>query len=661
MNTKIKLRSLTLHNFKGVRDLIIYFEGLKGIYGKNKTGKTSIVDAFMWLLFGKDSTDRKDFEIKTLDSNNNVIPNIDHEVSADIQVGEQVITLRRTLRENWVKKRGTTIAEFQGNETLYFWNDVPLKQSEYQAKVSSIVDESLFKLITNPLYFSTTMKWQDRRQVLFSMAPSVSNEYILDSIATFDNKTQIGDITNMLNQGKSLVEYKKEISAKKKKLKDELLLIPSRIDEASRSMPEVQDWLEIEAQVTNLNNSIQRLNKSKEDQSSALNEQNLIALNRQRELNGLKQDLQTLIHGLSRTKNSDLQKLNDERENVKHSLSSILFDIERGESRKVSIDTEIETITATNNKLREQWAIVNERTLVIPNDATCCPACKRELESDQISDITTTLTANFNEAKARELKTISEKGKFNSTRIEDLKLELQSIENNFIEKSGKRDHLRDKESELTLHIQDLNNTTPVETEDITMLRAKIQGFEIPQATTPDFQAVNNEILGLQNNVRVLESRLNNRNQIKKINERITELKTQESTMSQELATLENTEFVIDAFNKRKIDMMVESVNSRFKYVKFKLFKEQINGGLDECCEALIDGVPYSDANTASKVNAGLDIINALCEYHGVSAPIFIDNRESVNELIPVQSQVINLFVTETDDTLRFERNQTQTA
>lgn len=117
-------------------------------------------------------------------------------------------------------------------------------------------------------------------------------------------------------------------------------------------------------------------------------------------------------------------------------------------------------------------------------------------------------------------------------------------------------------------------------------------------------------------------------------------------MAQQIANVEKEQFVIENFIKAKVDALENVVNSKFKFVKFKMFDELINGGVVECCEVLVDGVPYRDCNTASKINAGIDVINELSEYYSVSAPIFLDNRESVTNVIPTKSQLINLFVAE---------------
>jgi len=209
----VKIVKLSLLNFKGIRNLEIQVSEKQKIYGDNRTGKTTLVDAFTWLLFGKDSTDRKDFNIKTLDSENNVIEKLDHEVTGAFEVNNETIVLRRVFREKWVTRRGSETPELQGHETLFFWNDVPLQAGEYQAKVDSIISEQTLKMITSPLYFNS-LKWQDRRNILTTIAGNVSDTDIAGSRKDFQELLAIMG-------SKSLEEYKKELAAKRKSLTDE--------------------------------------------------------------------------------------------------------------------------------------------------------------------------------------------------------------------------------------------------------------------------------------------------------------------------------------------------------------------------------------------------------------------------------------------------------
>ena len=115
-------------------------------------------------------------------------------------------------------------------------------------------------------------------------------------------------------------------------------------------------------------------------------------------------------------------------------------------------------------------------------------------------------------------------------------------------------------------------------------------------------------------------------------------------VSKQIADLEQSIFTAESFEKAKSDMVEDKVNELFKVVRFRMFTKQINGGIAPDCEILINGVPFSDANTASQINAGIEIINILCSHYSVSAPIFVDNRESCTVIIPTKSQLINLVV-----------------
>ena len=139
----------------------------------------------------------------------------------------------------------------------------------------------------------------------------------------------------------------------------------------------------------------------------------------------------------------------------------------------------------------------------------------------------------------------------------------------------------------------------------------------------------------------------------KIQAKIEQYKEQEKELAAEYEKAEKILDLCDEYTKLYTNLVSSRINDLFKNVDFTLFETQINGGIVETCEATVNGVPYSDVNNAGKINAGLDIINVLSEHIGINTPIFIDNAESVNELIEVKSQVIRLTVS-TDKTLRIE-------
>ena len=140
-----------------------------------------------------------------------------------------------------------------------------------------------------------------------------------------------------------------------------------------------------------------------------------------------------------------------------------------------------------------------------------------------------------------------------------------------------------------------------------------------------------------------------------IDERIAQLQAEQKEIGQKVADQEQMLYLLEEFIRFKLNKVSESINSHFKTVNFKLFEMQLNGGMKDCCECTVNGVPYSTLNSGHRIVAGLDIIRSLSELYGVSVPIFVDNAESLNEFnVPdMDAQLILLSVSE-DKQLKVE-------
>ena len=657
---KIQLKSLTLRNFKGVREFKASFDHVTNIYGRNEAGKTTLFDSFLWLFFGKDSTDRKDFNIKTLDSNNNAYQRLEHEVSGIIDVDGQEILLKKIYKEKWVKKRGETTPEFAGHDTSYYWNEVPMQQKEFDQKIAALVNENLFKLITNTTYFNS-VKWQDRRAVLLQMAGKIDESDVLDSIANISNKTQIGQLTNALKAGKSIEEFKKEISAKKKKLKDDLTLIPSRIDEAKRVMPEEKDFEEIEFAIKTITNDFELVESMITDKSKAQKE----TQNKVIDLMNKKQNLRRLMMDIEFGEKSKVQERKHAREqNIaarKRELSLLQDNLNQSRSSYLRTKEEIEAVQKKSTDLRAEWTNINESSIQFDDNDFSCPTCKRDFPTEQINDKKVEMSENFNRNKSEKLSAINSQGMGNKNKLEDLGSRLNNLEaegNDIKEKIAiietaikdiEAEHLRLSENDDAELIKSIGSNSQYQQakSDSESLQLKI---DMP-ADVEDNSSLIERKRDLQQQLDSLKRQLSEKGLREKQESRIGELQSQEVTWSQELADLEGAEFVIDSYTKSKMDLLEQRINGKFKLVKFKMFEQQINGGQTETCTTLVNGVPYTDVNTAGKIQAGLDIINALSDHYNVYGPVWVDNRESVTNLPETYSQLINLIVSPEHESL----------
>ena len=664
----ITLKRLTLVNFKGVRNLTLDFNHVTNIFGDNGTGKTTVFDSFMFLLFGKDSTDRKDFEIKTLDKNNKVIPQIEHEVSAVIEVNGEEIVIKRILKENWVKKRGSLDAEFSGNVTEYFWNEVPKQQKEYQDKIASILDETVFKMITNPLAFNS-MKWPDKRSALIELVGNVS-----DAVIAGNDKMFVDLLAKLTN--KTMDEYKKQLAVQRKLLNDNIKSIPTRVDEVSRNTPEALDFENLKKEKTVLENSLESIQSQIDDKTKAfdtiLERRNTVA----NEVFEIKSKLQNIEFETKQTINRSIHTGTSEIDHLNKELTLKKGELQSYENGLTSLGVKLndlkyqyQCLTDDIADKRTEWVTENERELSFNDTHFACPTCKRDFEASDVEAKKEELKNNFIKTKNDNLLKISAEGKSLSEQKSAVENEIKGLE---IRIENGNESVKSVLMEIMNIEEKINHTSTTsknsEPQDETVLvqkeldrNADYQNLKIvlaeKETALQNHESINvDDLKSAKSSVEAEIAEINRNlaieDQIKSSNKRIEELQGQESSLAQQISDLEKEQFVIDKFIKRKIDTLESLINEKFSFVKFKLFETQINGAEVECCHTLIDGVPFSDANTASKINAGLDIINTLCEYYKITAPIFIDNRESIVNIIDCKSQIVNLIVSKPDKKLR---------
>jgi len=663
---KVKIKKLSLLNFKGIKNLTINFDDNTNIYGDNGTGKTTLFDAFTWLMFGKDSSDRKDFEIKTLDAHNVVIPKIDHEVTGELLVNDEPVLLKRVFREKWVKTKGRLEAEFSGNETLYYWNDVPMSQKEYQSKVDGILDEKVFKLITSPTAFNQ-LKWQDRRDVLVKVAGDIS-----DSDLAQGNGDYMALVAQLSN--KSLEEFKKQIAATIKKAKDDIKMIPTRIDEVERSKPDPVDADDINKEIAYKEEELQQIDNQRLDQSKAFDEVIRKRNFNQDQIFKFKSREKTIHFEISEQVKIELSATSSDAGKIERQIA--LKESEELKPSEVKLERMIdekkellEKINSYENiikTLRKAWEVENAKQFSFNDDGAICPCCGRTLDADAVESQKSELQEKFNSNKKRILDQINVDGQAVAGKKQAAEADVQALTEritagyDYISKINAE--LADLRSSLQEHAsrpqqkinpEELTAIYISENAELKSLAIKIQELESVTFDLPQQNAdLTERKAELQQDIRKLQDMIKVNDQITAANSRISELQKEEKMLAQSIANIEKQQYIIENFIKLKVDTIEEKINQKFSFVKFKLFDVQINGGMIECCEALIKGVPFSDANTASKINAGIDIINTLCDFYNTSAPIFIDNRESVVKLIESPSQIINLFVSPDDKKLR---------
>lgn len=648
---EIIILRLTLLNFKGIRSLTVDFdEHETNIYGANAAGKTTVFDAFRWVLFGKDCQDRKDFNIKTIGADGKPIERLPHEVTADLVVDGEQITLKKCYVEKWAKKRGSAEETFSGHAVECYYNDVPCSVKEYEAKVSEICDEQVFKLITNPLFF-TSQKKDFQRGMLISLAGDVTNQELVDENPGFS------ELVGMLS-GKTVEELKREVSCKKRKIKDGIDNIPARIDERKRDMPEAWDWSAVETNIRVHEYELKRLDAQIADRSKAFNETTKHKQEVAKQLSEVKSSITARQYEL---KDKLLAEYNESRrahDTVVQRAISL-----RNERRVKALalprlGNELQTLKDKREALIAEWRAIKAEIFTEPDrNEFVCPTCKRPLEADDVDAKIEELRTAFNAEKSKRLEYNKTIGIETKGAIEAKESEIKAINDGCFRLDNEIAEIENSAAYKTTPTEP--NVEPMIAADNTLqeLKAKAANLqmeldkEVSAPDTSDLQELKNKH---QEAINAAKVKLSNRETIANSNRRIKELEDEYKTSQDELARLEGIEFTIQQFCKARIEHVESRINGMFRLVRFKMYEQQINGGEIETCEATVDGVPFSDLNNAMKINAGLDIINAICAAKSIIAPIFIDNRESVSEIVSTKSQIVNLIVDENCKTLKIQ-------
>lgn len=648
MSKVIILNQLKLKNFKNAKNELIEFRLITNIYGDNGTGKTTVFDAFMWLLFGKDSHNISKFDVQPLDEQGNVIHMLDTEVEGILNVDGKDVTLKKVLKEKWVKKRGETDSELKGTETINYINELPSKQNDYKDYISSIIDENIFKLITNPLYFSTVLSWQERRKALMDIIGNIDDGQVINYNS--DLKP-----LEVLLQDDDIETLKAKVKASIKKLKKDKEDIPARVDELTRTIKSDIDFDALDINRRGITAGIKDLDAEIAD-GSKIGENVLKEKNRLYELKGKLRDME---YEASSKAKEPLNKLRNDLYRVQSDLNSEKYKLTSAERNNEVIKKEIDSLTSRNNDLRDKWHEEDIKVLEFNEDEFICPTCKRPFDEADIEIKKQEMQENFNRGKAEALKKINDEGVKNAKGIDELNKQLENSKTEEYKTSisSLEKQCNDLHQQIDNYSPEINYLDIPGYKDIfdeaNALEAKLQQ---PVAENPALEHLKKRRAELELELKEVDSKLAYKQTNENANKRIEELKADEKKLAQKIADLEKQEYLTEQFTKTKVELLESSIDKKFHYVTFKLFETQVNGGLVECCEVLVNGVPFStNLNSGAKINAGLDIINALCDYYQVNAPIWLDNKETVTKTIPVESQVINLIVSEPDKNLRVER------
>ena len=665
---KVKLLSIHIQNFKGCKNRIISFGEKTRISGANATGKTTIFDAFTWLLFGKDSLGSSDFDIRPLDKDGKMIDNIEISVEAKISVDGEPYELKKVQKQKWVKKRGTGITEFQGNVNEFEINGYPKSQKEFKDFIAGIIDEEIFTLITDPATFNA-LPWKKQREILMKFVGSFSDVDIAEGFG--EKYTKLIPELKIASTDDILKKYTKAKTA----LNKDMVEIPARIDEISKQLV-IADVGALEVEKAAKEVALQKV----EDEISGGN-------SKLEEINSKREEIMNLKLHLSEVQNAENQKLMENSKVAREKVAATEKDLADVNHRIAMLSDEInathdryEAQKIRTERLSADWKA--EKIKAYPaltplepltEDALICPTCGQalpeEIKQKKIADYEvrkTTYEAKyakdkeaFEKKRAENLARIEKDGKESAALRDELKAKEEELRNQMAEESKKlaekqKTHNEAKEelSKYPITADASENAEYLATvEKISVLEKEI---EVMSADTSGKAELETKKAVLKNEIAEITGKIMAADNTK-VKARIAELEAEQKAVGQKIADQEQMIDLVEDFIRTKMNMISDKINGMFKIVSFKLFAEQINGGLKETCECTVNGVPLSSLNNGHRIVAGLDIIQSLSSLYGVSCPIFVDNAESINDFnVPeMDSQMICLAVTD-DKELKVE-------
>ena len=664
---QIKLKKLTIQNFKGCSDRTVDFSARTEIFGANAAGKTTIFDAFMWLLFDKDSIGATKFQVRPLDSAGKQIDNVEIMVEGTLDVDGKEVVLKKEQKQIWRKKRGTGVTELQGNENLFEINGYPKSEKDYKEYISDLVNEELFRLITNPQAFAS-LPWKKQREVLMKLVDDVSDIEIAQS----DNKFSalIPDL-EQASTDDIQKKYTKAMNSWKKKQVE----IPARIDEVSKQLVDI-DVAELELQRNYLREQIAETERQQEDSEAALKEYDRASSEILRVKGEMQEISDKANHSLDDERRA-IQKRKDEAQRG--------FDDSRQQIRMCELDIarckqSIERYEDDKKCFQSEWKKEKAKTFPgyepipeLDEDSLVCPTCGQDLPEELKQErIAKYHQEEENHRKAYEadkqafetnkkyaLALIESKGNAAVQAIKDKQSELVQLEEKL--RQAKADSMKFNKSEseamdelrkLPLYA-DLSGNQEYEALQLQLTNLE-EGLRKMTSGADYRSQLRIKLSGLREELSEVEMRIASSDNTA-IEKRIAELQEEQREVGQKVADQERMICLLEDFVRTKMNRISEIINAKFQTVSWKLFADQINGGMKETCECMVNGVPYSSLNNGHKIIAGLDIISSLSGLYGVTAPVFIDNAEALNDFnIPeMDSQMVLLKVSD-DRELRVE-------
>ena len=622
------LKKIIIDNFKGIHHLEIDFQkNLVTISGRNATGKTTVLDAWFWLLFGKNSQGDSKFEIRELDHDGNKIHQTEISVTAIVDLDGEEKTITRQQTENWVKKRGQQDRELSGNKDSFEINGFPKNKTEYEAFISSIIDEKVFRILSNPMTFPA-MDWKEQRKLLLSLI-DIKPDVIGAAIPDFN--LIAGDLTQ-----ESPDAVKKKYSREKTELEKQQKQLPIEINTLYQQITDIHED-ELKSKESSLTDSLEEVKTKIFELSKVSNSAT------EAEIQACKVRQSTIVASANDERNATIRSARNAFDNIEREEQSLTFRIGTTEARLKRMQNDLVSKKAQIDADLDAYQKLKDS--VFPEDKKVCPTCGQSLPADRIAK----LKADWEENKKQRLDEKKASGNALAKTIKALEKDISGEEKRLSDEQKTLTDLGKKKAECKQNLDAAVNAPVImgnELPGYKELEKKIAELTASLIDVKESKRQTDELRSQEQDLKIqLSDVISELAQVKvneRLNHQIEQRRDELKDVAQNIADCERRLYALENYVKA----VAEEINKHFAGLTFKLFDNLINGAIVETCQIAVNGVPYKSLNNGAKIIAGLSIIKVLRKSYGISVPVFIDNAEALSDVPDIDGQLILMRVTQ---------------
>ncbi len=647
---QVILKSLTLNGYRGQNRHIEFSEGITEIYGRNKAGKSTILNAICQLLTRVDSKGRADYEMFDTNYTYTHEDNPPVEIIGVLTIDGYDYEIKQSAKLKWKRdKESDTWERGSGIDYTFTIDDVERSATAYKEWMeSNLAPMEKLKCIVNPYHFIQNFKvdeWKVQRKMLADISGTITKA---------DFKGDFSDLFEQLERY-TITQLKERVSSQSKPLKarigkgDTKGTLQIEIDTLEGSLPDIS---EVETAATckgEIDIRIGELN----DQKRGLNEPLEAALAERAKQRGVVETCKSAYREAKSAYNVSVNAGMADYRNAIHNIDGENKFIEQRNSfAKKEYDDAVlrhKTLSLTLKSKQEEiekCRVARDENKAMEFAGDECTYCHQTLPNEMLEDA----RAKFNESQARALKVIVSRGKTLHTEIVSLEGEIMHLIT-IIDKGVILEQLKSKaDAEAELAKAEGNTVSFDDTEEgkeLLKAIADAEGVEIPLPTI-DFTAIDEELKLLDiERTKCIETIAIQREYDKQILS-IEDKKKELRASAQELANLEKTLKDIEAYNREYASIVQSRTNELFNRVEVNMLKESKSGEWVDACEVCYDGVPSKIFNNAEYTLSAIDIAQTFARYYGLNCFIFADNCESINnDSFPIiEGQMIKLYVSE---------------